>query len=780
MKKILFIILAILCHLDSFAQLGYWCNSKFIPLTPDESCDYRYIQAMDTESQEILCHQFATMEMMVSKPIRKLGEKRFYVNNDLRLPVANYYESTVYKSPEGERIVIYPRIVVSLKDGYHIDRILEHFGSKMTVESSERSRFVLSCHMKTSKEVLEAVQIISKLDGIKYFVPEMSINVKRCNSLYPYQYYLHNTSGAVNINVVPAWSITNGSSAITIAVIDDGVEKNHEDLSGNVLNGYTINNPTGYGEPQNEDQYDQKAHGTACAGIIAAKNNQIGIRGIASGSKILPVNIYYRYYEEEDDDDFTNLLIAHAIRWAYPKADILNFSLTFSHDDDEIISAINDALTYGRNGKGCIIVASSGNLGDLPSNVARPARYGGVIAVGAVLNDGVVWGLSQQGDSLDLVAPGGNFIGQGNIVTTDRMAPYGYVNYSNYTNTFGATSSSCAEVSGIVALMLSVNPNLTSGQIRNVLRSTATDLGPTGFDTAYGYGLVNATKAVLSVMSLNIVGASVINNSESYYVNNLPSGFTVTWSLSDSYYNSNCIQQDTPSANRCTITRNSSHNMTNATLTASIKYSGTTVYTITKTVSTPEVFSGTYYNGQMTKQINLPSPLYVLGGTDANVTSPNLIGASVSYGGNATPYIWSLNSTSGILHVGMPSSGGNAIVVSVTTALGNSFTLPIIRASTVSSISVGTGLGLVTVSLVRDEVDSDVSSLFDDGIDILNSTQQVSWKLEAYNATTGQKAFNRDVDTESVTIDTTGWVPGVYLIKATIGVDTLTEKVVVK
>ena len=93
---------------------------------------------------------------------------------------------------------------------------------------------------------------------------------------------------------------------------------------------------------------------------------------------------------------------------------------------------------------------------------------------------------------------------------------------------------------------------------------------------------------------------------------------------------------------------------------------------------------------------------------------------------------------------------------------------------------MGTGLGLVTVSLVRDEADSDVSSLFDDGIDILNSTQQVSWKLEAYNATTGQKAFNRDVDTESVTIDTTGWVPGVYLIKATIGVDTLTEKVVVK
>ena len=595
MKKFLLFLLLVLCHLDSFAQLGYWCESKFIELTPDESCNYRYVQAMDAESQKVLNDLYATMPQIENKSIRKLKENRFRIDNDFCLPEGNYYESAIYKSTKRAKIVVFPRIVVSLKDGYSIDNLLKHFADKIKVESSERNRYILTCQMKTSEEVLRAVHVMSGLEGIRYFEPEIPIKVELCNTLYPSQYYLNNTSGGVDINVVPAWSITNGNSNVTIAVIDDGVERNHEDLSGNVLNGYTIDYSIGYGEPQNEDQYEPKAHGTACAGIIAAKNNQIGIRGIASGSKILPINVYPNYYE--DDESVTNIDISNAIRWAYPRADILNFSNSIENDDD-VYDAIDDALTYGRNGKGCVVVASSGNWGTIASNVDPLARRRGVIAVGAVQNDGTICEYSQRGDSLDLVAPSGSTLYLGNIVTTDRMAPKGYVSNSNYTTTFGATSASCAEVSGVAALMLSVNSNLTTAQVRNALRSSATDLGATGFDTTYGYGLVNAAKAVLSVMSLNIVGASTIVSSESYYVNNLPSGFTVTWSLSDSYYNSNCLQQNTPSANRCTITRNSSHNMYNATLTASIKYNGTAVYTLTKTVSAVSSKSGSGISGK--------------------------------------------------------------------------------------------------------------------------------------------------------------------------------------
>jgi subtilisin family serine protease len=680
MKKIVTFLLLILCHLNSFAQLGYWCESKFITLTPDESCNYKFIQAMDTGSQKIL-KELSASKVTMDNSIRELSDNRFYVDKDYRLPKMDYYESTIYKSSEGETIVVLPRIVISLIDGYHIENVLRRLDNNVKVESSERDRYILSCQMRTSEEVLQAVRKLSGLEGIRYFEPEVFLKVTPCNTLYPYQYYLNNTStGGVDINVVPAWAVTTGSSSVTIAVIDDGVESNHEDLSGRVLQGFTVDNSTGYGLPQNENDYNVKAHGTACAGIIAANDNNIGIRGIASSSNILPVNLF-PYYEDDENFRCSNIEIANAIRWAYVRADVLNIADVYPNSYD-IYSAICDALTYGRGGKGCVIVAAAGNSGAFTSEVARPARYDGVIAVGAVLSDGTIWTWSQGGNCLDVVAPGGNFVGQGNIVTTDRTAPKGYVNYSNYTNTFGATSASCAEVSGIAALMLSVNSNLTTTQVRDALRSTATDLGTTGFDTTYGYGLVNAAKAVLSVMSLNIVGASTISDSESYYVDNLPLGFNVVWSLSDSFYNTYCLQQNTPFANTCTITRDNFYDMTDATLTASIMYNGTTVYSVTKNVSTQGYFLSSYNNAQ------------------------------------------------------------------------------------------------INVSLIGYESISDrsVTRNTDRGL----SAETVSWSLTVYNAKSGEKVFCKEVTGSSCIINTTGWKPGVYVVKGIIGDNVMSEKVVVR
>ena len=102
---------------------------------------------------------------------------------------------------------------------------------------------------------------------------------------------MKNNTGGCDINVEPAWNITNGSSSIVVAVIDDGVEILHEDLGGRVMNGYTCGHPNDIGIPLQQTLANRKCHGTACAGIIAASNNQIGIRGIASNVKILPINI---------------------------------------------------------------------------------------------------------------------------------------------------------------------------------------------------------------------------------------------------------------------------------------------------------------------------------------------------------------------------------------------------------------------------------------------------------------------------------------------------------
>lgn len=123
-----------------------------------------------------------------------------------------------------------------------------------------------------------------------------------------------------------------------------------------------------------------------------------------------------------------------------------------------------------------------------------------VIAVGGINKYGSGWYFSQRGSLLDLVAPTGvgvNDDGEaiGDVTTLDRMGTYGYHTY-NFTGNFGGTSVSCALVSGIAALVLAKAPELTTSEVRGILRSSATDLGTTGFDNTFGYGLANAYEAV--------------------------------------------------------------------------------------------------------------------------------------------------------------------------------------------------------------------------------------------------------------------------------------------
>ena len=500
MKKNLFLLLLMFNCLSGNAQVGYYLKSGFIELSPNNSVNYRYVQAMNAESKNVLNNLYNSVSKAGLPYIRKIFEDRYFVDKGYELPEGDYYESPVY---EGGTLAVLPRIIVSLKEGYEIDDILKHLGSKVSVGNFEDDyqggkKFYLDCQMKTSEEILEAIKTISCLvesEGIRYFEPEMYMQIKYCNSYYSQQYYLHNTApNSVDINAEAAWGITTGNSSITVAVVDCGVEINHADLTGRVLNGYTVGFPTSYGEPVN-DVYSKKYHGTAVAGIIAANNNNIGIRGVAWGVNILPVNIVPGEY----DVFATNVQIANAIRWAYPHAEVINCSWGGQADSDDIHSAIDEAMYNGRNGRGCVVVAAAGNSGN-SYNVAYPARYNGVIAVGAVHQNGVIWDYSQTGSAMCIVAPSGGTGGNGDVVTTDRSAPKGKNPNSDYLFTFGGTSAAAPQVAGVVALMLSVNPNLTRDQIKAKLESTATDLGISGYDTTYGYGLVNAYQAVLSAM----------------------------------------------------------------------------------------------------------------------------------------------------------------------------------------------------------------------------------------------------------------------------------------
>lgn len=690
MRAVLFFLgMLTFVNICASPKLGYWYHDKFICLSPDKSSDRKFILARDSGSQNNM-NKLASIHG--SDVMKKMNEDRYIVRSDIHIPEGNFYESEIYLSEKGEKVIILPRIVVTLKDGYDISVVLNALNGKATIERNTNLRFVLSCNMNTSDEVLESILLLSDIEGIKYYEPEMYQNCKVTNTLYSSQYYLKNNSG-VDINVEPIWAVTNGSSDIIVAVIDQGVEHDHEDLVGHVLSGYTIRNNTGYGEPQNDNAFDKKAHGTACAGIIAASNNTIGIRGIASNVNILPIIICPDYPIDFDHLGFgTNTEIADAIYWAFHdgNADVISCSCRFPECND-IEYAVNETTYHGRNLKGCVFVASSGNtfLFNNLSPVDFPASLDEVLAVGAVQQNGSIWSYSKRGNKLNLVAPSGLTDLQGDIVTTDLMNSKGYNTNGNYVDCFGGTSAACPQVAGVAALMLSVNPNLSRANVCSILQSTATDLGTVGFDTIYGYGLVNASKAVVAA------------------------------------------------------------------------FGG---------------FPGTYYNGQMTKSINYPYPLYVLPGTDANILSPLLKGAVVSYTGDATPTVWSHNSTSGQLHVGMPSYGGSTIVVQVTCVDGSVFYLPILKSNSLYSITITVTEGVMEIILKKTEERED--GLITESQCLVN--EDTAWKMEVYNASTGKIVFSQTIEGATYKLETTGLPPGVYIVRAIIGDEILSEKVVVK
>lgn len=286
-------------------------------------------------------------------------------------------------------------------------------------------------------------------------------------------------------------------------------------------------------------------------------------------------------------------------------------------------------------------------------------------------------------------------------------------------------------------------------------------------------------------INVSIGGNSIISNSEVYQVNGLPTNHTVTWSLSNSYYNQNCLQQNTPSTNKCTITRSSSQDMTNATLTATIKRGGVPVYTITKQgLYAHSGFKGTYYNGQTTKQVNLPYPLYVKPNVTMWIQSPNLINSSVSLSGSFIPSYWNLNTTTGKLTMSTASTTGQTTLVTATCENGSVFYLPVMTTNNNNQLNLVISEGSLEISMVPIDneflnsqditANSDVISTYSE-----KGEQQV-WLLEIYNVETGEKMICQNMTESSCSIDTKGWKRGVYVVRVVIGDEVLSEKFIIK
>jgi parallel beta-helix repeat protein len=271
---------------------------------------------------------------------------------------------------------------------------------------------------------------------------------------YPEQWNL------VNINAAAGWDHTLGANA-TIAIIDTGVDYLHPDLDDNVVPGYDWVN-------SDSDPMDDNGHGTHVAGIAAAEMNGLGLVGTSPGSKILALKVLDAAGTGYDYD-----VAAAIINATDAGADIISLSLGGGYS-----KAMEDACNYAYN-RGVLLVAAAGNTG---GEVLYPAALDTVIAVSAVNSDNTLPSYSARGPAIELAAPGG---GDRPIYSTYLNASYAWAT---------GTSMAAPHVSGVAALLKSLHPDWTNQDIRAHLRSTALDLGDTGRDDLYGYGLVNAAE----------------------------------------------------------------------------------------------------------------------------------------------------------------------------------------------------------------------------------------------------------------------------------------------
>ncbi|WP_406198924.1 type VII secretion-associated serine protease mycosin [Kitasatospora sp. NBC_01560] len=269
------------------------------------------------------------------------------------------------------------------------------------------------------------------------------------------------------------WPISQGEG-IVVAVVDGGVNQDHQDLVGQVLPGADFSGGT------TDGRFDADGHGTAMAGLIAGTGHgsQAGIKGLAPKAKILPVKLTSKDGQWGDQGpDF-----ARAIKFAADHgARVINISLGgyFRTSRDA-----RDAIKYAVS-RDIVLVASAGNSGNKSLPVEYPAAFPGVMAVAAVDQEGRAWEKSTFGPETTIAGPGVDIY----QLTAKSTSSYGVGN---------GTSDATAYVSATAALIRSKYPSLSAGQVINRMIKSATPPsdGSAVPDAHYGYGIIDPAKAL--------------------------------------------------------------------------------------------------------------------------------------------------------------------------------------------------------------------------------------------------------------------------------------------
>lgn len=277
--------------------------------------------------------------------------------------------------------------------------------------------------------------------------------------------------GINRVDAELVWPSGNSGDAVKVAVVDTGISADHPDLKNNIKGGYNAINPL-------KSWNDDNGHGSHVAGIIAALNNAIGTVGAAPLADLYAVKVLNRQGSGYLSD------IIEGLDWAIANnIQVVNMSLGTSSDILSFREAVQRVSAAG-----IVQVAAAGNSG---GSVGYPAAYPEVIAVSATDSGDALASFSSRGPEVDLAAPG--------------VGIYSAYKGTGYA-TLSGTSMAAPHVAGSVALVLSVPISVAydadfdgvwdPAEVQRKLQDRAVDLGVSGFDNLYGWGLINAFNAV--------------------------------------------------------------------------------------------------------------------------------------------------------------------------------------------------------------------------------------------------------------------------------------------